>query len=122
MIVNGIRPRSLRRRLTLVGLGGILAAAVVTMPAEAHADPTLSHAQIAYVNTFHGAVCKTITAYPSEAGVAGVLSGVMDDGFGPVDAAEIVNVSVAGFCPQWWPLLQAIGDRARAADSNAYVA
>jgi hypothetical protein len=121
MIVN-VRPRSLRRRLTLVGLGGLLAAAVVTMPAEAHADPTLSHAQVAYVQAYHGAVCKTITAYPSEAGVAGVLQGVISDGFGPVDAANIVNASVAVYCPQWWPLLQAIGDRARAADSNAYVA
>jgi hypothetical protein len=90
---------------------------LVTMPAEAHAAPTLSHAQIAYVNTFHGAVCKTITAYPSEAGVAGVLQGVMSDGFGPVDAANIVNASVAVYCPQWWALLQAIGDRARAQDS-----
>jgi hypothetical protein len=120
VIVNGVRPRSLRRRLTLVGLGGILAAAVVTMPA-AKADP-LNDTQTAYVLAYHSAVCKTITAYPSEAGVAGVLSGVMDDGFGPVDAAEIVNASVAGWCPSWWPLLQAIGDRARAADSNAYVA
>jgi hypothetical protein len=102
-------------------MGGLLAAAVVTMPA-AKADPSLSHAQVAYVQAYHGAVCKTITAYPSEAGVAGVLSGVMDDGFGPVDAAEIVNASVAAFCPEWWALLQAIGDRARAADSNAYVA
>lgn len=120
MIVN-VRPRVLKQRLALVGMGAVIAAGIVGMPA-AKADPTLSHAQVAYVQAYHGAVCKTITAYPSEAGVAGVLSGVMDDGFGPVDAAEIVNVSVAGFCPQWWPLLQAIGDRARAADSNAYVA
>lgn len=36
-----IRPRTLRRRLALVGLGGAIAAGMLTLPAEAHAfvDP-----------------------------------------------------------------------------------
>jgi hypothetical protein len=117
-----VRPRKLRtvrRGLALVGFGA-LAAAIITMPA-AKADP-LNNTQTAYVLAYHGAVCKTISAYPSEAGVAGVLSGVMQDGFGPVESAQIVNASVAAFCPRWWSLLQSIGDRARAADSGAYVA
>jgi hypothetical protein len=114
------RPRVLKQRLVLCGFGALLAASVVSMPA-AKADP-LNDTQTAYVLTYHSAVCKTISAYPSEAGVAGVLSGIMDDGFGPVDAAEIVNASVAGWCPAWWPLLQAIGDRARAQDSISPIA
>jgi hypothetical protein len=107
-----VRPRVLRTRLVLAGLGAIAAAGLITMPA-AKADPELSHAQIAYVQTYHSAVCKTIAKYPTEGGVAGVLQGVMSDGFGPVDAANIVNASVAVWCPEWWPLLEAIGDKAR---------
>lgn len=116
-----MRPRVLRTRLVLAGLGAIAAAGLITMPA-AKADPELSHAQIAYVQKYHGAVCATISDYPSEGGVAGVLSVIIDDGFTPTEAANVVNASVAVYCPQWWSLLQAIGDRARAADSNAFVA
>jgi hypothetical protein len=103
-----VRRRETRRWLAAAG--------IATMPA-AKADPELSHAQIAYVQTYHSAVCKTIAKYPTEGGVAGVLQGVMSDGFGPVDAANIVNASVAVWCPEWWPLLQAIGDHARAQNS-----
>jgi hypothetical protein len=117
-----IRPRKLRTGLVLVGLGWLAAAGIATIP-TARADGHLSDTEKAYVLTYHNAVCKTLTKYPSEPGVAGVLAGVMGDGFAPGDAADIVNASVAVYCPQWWPLLQAVGDAARASDdSNAYVA
>jgi hypothetical protein len=65
-----VRRRETRRWLVAVGLGWLAAAGIATMPA-AKADPELSHAQIAYVQTYHSAVCKTIAKYPTEGGVAG---------------------------------------------------
>jgi hypothetical protein len=37
----------------------------------------------------------------------------MSDGWNAAAAVDIINVSVELYCPSNWPLLQAIGDKAR---------
>jgi short subunit fatty acids transporter len=110
VIVN-VRPRTLNTRLLLFSMafGAVLMG--VTMPA-AKADP-LAHAEAEYVVANHGAVCTVIDQYPTEAGVMGVMRGIMSDGWNAAAAVDIINVSVELYCPSNWPLLQAIGDKAR---------
>jgi hypothetical protein len=108
-----MRPKALRRRLILAGFGGVLAAATITT-GVAKADGELSNAEAAYVIAFGGtAICPVIAQFPSEAGVLGIAQGVMEDGFPPDSSVDIINASVAAYCPQWFPLLQRIGARAR---------
>jgi short subunit fatty acids transporter len=106
-----MRPRETRRWLVAVGLGWIAAAGIAAMPA-AKADP-LAHAEAEYVVANHGAVCTVIDQYPTEAGVMGVMHAIMSDGWNAAAAVDIINVSVELYCPSNWPLLQAIGDKAR---------
>ena len=107
-------PRTLRLFLASLGFGAVLAAGAVGA-SVARADGYLSDTEYAYVNLYgRSAVCPVIGMYPSEAGVIGVLAGVIDDGFTPDNAADIVNASVSTYCPQFWGLLTEIGDRARA--------
>lgn len=88
---------------------------------EARADGVVSDAEFAYIQTYGAsAVCPTLDRFPSEAGVMGIASGIMDDGFAPDSAVDIINASVSNFCPKYWPLLQAIGAQARA-EHGGYV-
>jgi hypothetical protein len=108
-----MRPRVLRRRLILAGLGGMLAAAIITT-GVAKADGVLSDTEAAYVMAYGaGAVCPTIAEYPSMAGVMGVAQGIMADGFTADSAVDIINASVAAYCDRYRPLLQALGAEAR---------
>ncbi|QDK01149.1 hypothetical protein I5J50_gp45 [Mycobacterium phage Purky] len=45
-------------------------------------------------------VCDTIDEYPSADGVAGVALALIDEGFTPTEAGEIVATSVIAFCPE----------------------
>jgi hypothetical protein len=105
-----IRPRKLRTALVLVGLGAALA---VSVTGVARADGVLSHAEAAYVDKYHDALCKTIDQFPNMAGVMGVMQAVREDGFAPDSAADIVNASVSVYCPSHWQLLVDIGNAAR---------
>jgi hypothetical protein len=109
--IPNVRPRVLKQRLALVGLGGLMAAAVITMPA-AKADP-FTHAEAEYVVANHGAVCSVIDRYPTTEGVMGVMQGVMSDGWNAPAAVDIINTSVQLYCPGHWQLLVDIGREAR---------
>ena len=95
------------------------AAAVVLAPA-AHADGDLSPSEDAYVAAYgRDAVCPVIDTYHSTAGVIGVKMAIIKDGYTADDAVDIINASVALYCPRNWPLLVAIGKAARAATAAA---
>lgn len=117
-----MRPRRLRRLLALSLFGAILAGTGVGWATDARADGVISDTEAAYINMYGaGAVCTTISEYPSEPGVYGVLAAIMEDGFTPDSAADIVNASVATYCPRHWSLLQAVGAKARG-ETGGYVA
>lgn len=86
---------------------------LITAP-HAKADGYLSPGEALYVADYGWAVCQTIADHPSTGGVLGVVKGVMTTGgFTADNAVDVVNASVQGQCPEWWPLLQRIGRQAR---------
>jgi hypothetical protein len=88
-----VRPRTLRRRLALVGMGGILAAAVVTMPA-ARADVADDY------TAHHGAqICSDIAAQPTDKGVDQVALKMFADHLTPEQAASVLYSAMSVFCP-----------------------
>jgi hypothetical protein len=115
-----VRPKTLRRRLALVGMGGLLAAAVATMPA-ARADGVISDMEAAYIAAYHGAVCGVLDEYPTAAGVVGIMRGIQDDGLSADSAVDVINASVDGFCSRHWPLLVRIGREARGENTISQV-
>ena len=111
------RARFINRTLAGLTVGALIAAA--TMPV-ARADGYLSNAEQAYVDAYGAiAICPVIARYPSEAGVMGVASAIMDEGWSADSTADIVNAAVVQHCPRFWPLLQAIGRAARANNGQA---
>ncbi|WP_019342946.1 hypothetical protein [Mycolicibacterium conceptionense] len=89
---------------------------LVTAP-DAKADGQLSPTEAAYVANYSHIVCQVIADNPSVPGVYGVVAGVADTGkFAAEDAVDVVNASVLVSCAEWWPLLEAAGAQARAAE------
>ena len=79
----------------LVGIAvGALGVAAVMFSASAKASPVDD-----YVADNAHIVCSVLDDYPSVAGVEGVGLGIMDDGFSPQAAGEIIVRSVIGLCP-----------------------
>lgn len=96
------RKANTRRALVLVGLGGLIAAAMVGTAVVAKADPVDS-----YVLTYAPAVCSTLDEYPSVAGIEGIGMAIVEDGYTPRQAGEIIARSVVGWCPSHMPEVQA---------------
>ena len=95
-------------------LAFLVFAATFDATAIARADGNISNTEYAYIVAYGaGAVCPTIAEFPSAAGVMGVMQGIVGDGFTPDSAVDIINGSVAEYCPQYWSLLQKIGAAAR---------
>lgn len=117
-----MRPRKARavnRFLAAVAFGALLAAGSM---ATARADGYLDDAETAYVLAYgEHAICPTIASYPSTAGVMGVASAIMDEGWAPDSVADIVNAAVGEYCPRFFPLLVAIGNAARANSTAGYL-
>lgn len=107
--------RMVVRAATLVLFGALLVAA----PGVARADGVVSDVEAQYIRVNADAVCLTIDKYPTKAGVLGVMQGVMNHGFSPGDAVDIINTSVWEMCDWHWPLLERIGAEARARNSLA---
>ena len=94
--------------------GAFLTAGIVFAAAPAKADGTLDKTEADYVFTYGaGAICPVIDEYHSVAGVAGVMRGIMHDGFAGDSAVDIINAAVDTYCPRNWPLLVSIGKAAR---------
>lgn len=95
--------------------GLVVGSIVVATAAVSRADGFLDEDEQVFVELYgEDAVCPTITEYRSMAGVMGVAEVIVDRGFTPDAAVDIINASVEVYCPQHWPLLQAIGRAARA--------
>lgn len=76
-----------------MGLGGLLAAAVVTMPA-ARADVADDY------TARHGAqICSDIDAQPTDKGVNRVALKMFDDNLTPEQAASVLYSAMTVFCP-----------------------
>jgi hypothetical protein len=122
-VTVAMRPNKVRRILAVTAVGGVLVATGVGLGiGEAHADGVISDTEYAYINTYGaGAVCPTIDEFPTEAGVMGVMAGIAEDGFTGDSAVDIINESVSSYCPRHWPLLQAIGAKARG-ETGSYIA
>jgi hypothetical protein len=112
--IPNVRPRVLKRRLALVGLGGLLAAAVVSMPA-ARAD-TVSE----YVDKNAAEICLMLDHNPSVAGVDFVAGQLLAHHLPPKGAAAVLLMSVNEVCP--WYLPEVFAWANQTAPSNAYVA
>lgn len=113
---------SARSALGLAAVGALAAAAQLATAEPASADGIISDTEYAYVTTWGPtAVCPTIDAYPTKAGVFGVMAGIMDDGFAADAAVDIINESVSTYCPRHWALLVRIGDEARAQNNGPTV-
>ena len=85
---------------------------------DARADGQIDRAEADYVLTYGYAVCAVIDEFPNVNGVMGVARGIMADGFTADSAVDVINESVYEDCPRHWPLLQAIGRAARAANGQ----
>ena len=87
---------------------------LITAP-DAKADGQLSAREAEYTARYGPTmVCQTIAAFPTTDGILGVAAVIMDDGFTADSTADIINASVLVYCDRYFPLLQAIGSRARA--------
>lgn len=99
--------------------GLVVGSIVVATAAVARADGFLDDDEQVFVELYGAdAVCRTITEYRSMAGVIGVADVIVERGFTPDSAVDIVNASVQAYCPQHWPLLKAIGKAARAENGS----
>jgi hypothetical protein len=90
---------------------------------DAHADGVLTPDEQAYADAYSAAaICPVLAEYPTEAGVMGVMVGIhQSGGFTFDDSADVINYAVATWCPELFPLLQQIGDRARASEKGMRV-
>lgn len=96
-----MRPRTLRRWLITVGLGGMIAAGSLTTTvarADLVDDYTVAHAP---------AVCATLDAYPSVDGIEGVGMAIVDDGLAPAAAGQVITRAIFGWAPEHLPELEA---------------
>lgn len=115
--------RTARRILAASASVIVLAGTGIAAASEARADGYLSGRESAYVVNYSQIVCDTIAAHPSLPGVVGVVQGVADTGhFVGGDAVDVVNASVLTSCPEWWPLLEAVGAQFRAAQGGQVLA
>jgi hypothetical protein len=94
---------------------GALAGLVIGSGAlfKAHADP-IDWTTATYAAKSANAVCETLTIYPTQTGVLGVMAGIREDGFTTTQAAQIVVIAVQSSCPRFWPLLQEFADTPKA--------
>ena len=107
-----MRPKKLRALLAFVGCGVIAAGAALGTGA-ARADGELSTWETPFVIKYHDAVCQTMDEYPTLPGVMGIAEVISEYGFADGDVADIINASVAAYCPRHWDLLETIGRAAR---------
>ena len=82
-----------------------IAAGIITA-AQAQAEPEPSIEVLEYTARAEGAVCRTLSRYPTINGTSGILAAIEDEGFTPYEAGEIVALAVTDACPQFVPVLE----------------
>ncbi|OCB15122.1 hypothetical protein A5689_27090 [Mycobacterium intracellulare subsp. yongonense] len=107
-----------RATLWLMAAGALIGYAVMGS-IRAHAEPaaalTAAEKQFADMGGGRG-VCDIFDTYglTAKTAVGAVQAVAKVGGFPLVDSAQIVNYSVATYCPRWWNTLAEIGSEARA--------
>ena len=101
-----MRNRSVRAFGLGLVTGAVLTAGITAFAAPAHAEPDPSIEVLEYAARAEGAVCSTISKYPTIFGVRGILEAIEDVGFTPYEAGEIVALAVTDSCPQFVPVLE----------------
>ena len=102
--------RKARGLLVLVGIGALIVAAILGT-ASAKAD--ISSVEAAYIEAKGQTICVLLDQSPTAAGVLAIGAALISEGFAGQAAADIVNYSVAIYCPKYGDLLQQVGDAAR---------
>lgn len=97
--------------------GSFLTAGAVMLASPARADGWLDDDELVFVELHGQSICSVIDTYHSLSGVTDVAEAIVDEGFSPDSAVDIVNASVQGFCMRNWPLLQAVGRAYRSANA-----
>lgn len=90
-----VTTRTIGRTALLGAFGALVAGSTIALAAPAHAD-TLD----AVAARYEYAICGTLDAYPSVAGVTGVLMAIEQDGWSAYDSGGIVARAVYVYCPR----------------------
>jgi len=96
----------------LMGCSALIGAAVY-YAAPAAADGYLDSDEERYVLSWSADICNYIGNEPTLGGLVDVAEIIVGDGYRPDDAVDIMNAAVALDCPEYWPLLVAVGRVAR---------
>lgn len=100
-----MRPRNARR------INRAIIAAALTALTLAGTGTARADAVDEYVANYAHIVCNVLANHPTVAGVEGIAMAIIDDGFTPESAGEIVGRSVIGLCPDYWLVVEAFADR-----------
>lgn len=108
-----------RSAVALLMATSAMLGAALYFASPARADGTLDAEEDAFVQLYgEGAICSTLDDYPSVGGVIGIAQAIVEKGYEPDSAVDIINASVWLYCDQYWPLLEAVGKAARASQAN----
>jgi hypothetical protein len=88
-----------------VVVASVLVTVAVWLSIPAEAEP-VSPDVVAYAVKAAPALCITLAAYPSVAGVWGVLEGIEANHFTLAEAKEALMIGVQHRCPSFLPLVQ----------------
>lgn len=92
----------------------MMALGVIAWAASAKADGIIDEDEQVYSDAYGSAICQVLDEHYSLAGVVGVYDVIVEQGYAPDSAVDIINVAVHEYCPDNWRLLVAIGRAARA--------
>ena len=99
-----MRNRSIRAFSLGLVTGAVLTAGITALAAPANAEPSTE--VLEYAALAEGAVCRTLSDYPTIYGVRGILQAIGEEGFTPYEAGEVVAMAVVYACPQFIPVLE----------------
>jgi hypothetical protein len=103
-----------RSAVALLMACSALLGAAVYFSSPARADGEIDDAESFYVGLNGQTVCEVIGEYPSPPGVMGVLQAIVEDtGWDTGSGVDVINASVATFCPEYWGVLVATREAAR---------
>lgn len=108
-----------RSAVALLMVTSAFLGAAMYFASPAKADGYLDDDELVYAEMYGPAVCSTLDEYRSVGGVMGIAEVIVEDGFAPDSAVDVINASVQAYCPEHWSLLQAIGKAARASNASA---
>lgn len=92
------RTRIINRALVLAALGWLLIAGATTARADIVDQ---------YTADYGWAVCETLTAFPTVAGIEGIGEAIVEDGLSAESAGAVIANSVMLYCPEHLGALQA---------------